>query len=375
MIIKGLTLTNFRNFPQTTVTPCEHINIFYGDNAQGKTNLLEAIWLFTGAKSFRGAKDNEFIEFDKEFCSLSLDFYAEGREQNAQIKLSKTKKVVSLNDIEKTSVTKLAGEFLSVAFSPTDLALIKESPTQRRKFIDGAIGQIKPRYISYLGEYVKVLTQRNAVLKDLKFNASLHDMLDLWDEQITQIGANILSLRNQYIRQLRLYSVPIYEGICEGKEHLDMHYHCSIEGYNEEMSLPEIKEIYAKQIRASRKEDILTGSTNVGAHRDDILFYLDHKLIKSFGSQGQQRSVVLALKLAQCQVISSQTKSEPIILLDDVMSELDNKRKDYLLNHIKDKQVFITCCDKSYFDNLKQGKSFLIHQGGLQEVNQIITPT
>ena len=370
MIINSLKLTNFRNFSQTEFNPCENVNIIYGDNAQGKTNLIEAIWLFTGAKSFRSSKDLEYINFSSDFCTLSLDFFANKREQNALIKITKNKKTAFLNDIEKPSVTKFAGEFLCVEFSPVDLSLVKESPVLRRKFIDGAIGQLTPKYISYLGEYTKVLNQRNALLKDLKFNSSLYDMIDLWDVQLYTIGANIIFLRNKYLKKLREKAKPIYNGISDLKEQLDIKYSCSFDGYNEDMPLDVIKEIYHKNLKENIKQDISAGSTGIGIHRDDIDFFVDKKSLKAFGSQGQQRSCVLALKLAQCKVIEESTQNNPIILLDDVMSELDNKRKDYILNHIKDKQVFISCCDKTYFDNIKNGKSFLIKNGEIAKIDE-----
>ncbi|MEG1994196.1 MAG: DNA replication and repair protein RecF, partial [Oscillospiraceae bacterium] len=297
MIINSLKLTNFRNFAKTEFSPCESVNIIYGDNAQGKTNLLEAIWLFTGAKSFRGAKDLEYINFKQDFCTLDLDFFANKRQQNAQIKITKNKKTAFLNDIEKTSVTKLAGEFLCVAFSPVDLSLIKDSPSLRRKFIDGAIGQLTPKYISYLGEYTKVLNQRNALLKDIKYNSSLYEMLDLWDTQLQTIGANIIFLRNKYLNNLREKAIPIYSGIADLKEVLDIKYSCSFDGYIDNMELEQIKDIYHKRLKDTIKQDIVLGSTSIGVHRDDIDFFVDNKSLRSFGSQGKQRSCFLALKL------------------------------------------------------------------------------
>ena len=374
MIVKSLNLKSFRNFKDEIFVPCQGVNVIYGDNAQGKTNLLEALWLFTGSKSFRSSKDLELIPIKSQdnFAELSLSFFGKKREQTMQIKIKDGKKQAILNDIEKSSVSKLTGEFLSVCFFPDDLSLIKDSPRERRKFIDSVLSSLYPKYLNYLSDYNKVLSQRNAILKDLRFNSSLLDMLDVYDSQLTVFGSNILFKRNEILKELMEITKEIYTGISEKKEELKYKYVSTIENFREDMSLEEIKSLYEKSLLNSRKQDIASGFTEIGAHRDDIDFFINDLSAKSFGSQGQQRSIVLSLKLAISPLIESKTGEKPVILLDDVMSELDKSRKEYILNHIKDNQIFLTCCDKNDLAGLNQGKSFFIKNGKIEKTEEFI---
>lgn len=370
MVIKSLELKSFRNFKDENFFPCDSVNVIYGDNAQGKTNLLEALWLFTGSKSFRSSKDMELIPIGSEergFANISLKFFGKKREQTAEIKIKDGKKQVFLNDIEKPSVSKLAGEVLGVCFFPGDLALIKESPNGRRKFIDSVLSQLFPKYSSYLADYGKILMQRNALIKDIKYNPSIMEMLEIYDEQLTIYGANIIFKRNEILKELMELASEIYKGISDEKEELSFRYVSSIEGFREDLPLEEIKRLYMAQLLKDRQKDIVSGCTESGAHRDDIDFFINGLSAKSFGSQGQQRSTVLSLKLALSPLIERKTGEVPIILLDDVMSELDKKRKEYILNHIKNNQIFITCCDKNDLQGLKYGKSFLIKSGKIEK--------
>ena len=365
MKINSVTLNDFRNISEISLFPNDEVNVIYGQNAQGKTNILEAIWLFTGCKSFRGSKDNEFIKFNSEFSKISLDFTDKVRNKKAEIIISDKKKVF-LNGVEKKGTTELIGEFYSVIFSPTHLSLIKDGPDVRRKFLDTAICQLKPKYAKILSSYRKVISERNSLLKDLQYHSELLDVLDILDEQLAKYSSLIISERIKYIDLLSFKSEEIYSGISENKEKLNIKYLCG----KEELEKKDINDIYdllLNKINFSRKEDILLKSTSVGPHRDDLEIKIDNISARSFGSQGQQRSCALALKLGESEIIKDITGENPVALLDDVMSELDEKRQDYVLNHIKERQVFLTCCDPSQVLRLCKGKSFLIESGKIKE--------
>jgi len=356
--INSLHIENFRNIENMQLSPCKGVNIIYGDNAQGKTNLIESIWLFTGAKSFRQAKDSELIKFSCEAANLNIGFFAKEREQTARISFAEKKRAF-LNDIQLNSVTKLAEDFYSVAFSPVHLSLIKEGPALRRRFLDTAICQLKPKYIKLISDYTRVITQRNSLLKDVYHHAQLLDTLDIWDEHIVCLSASIIKMRKSYIAMLKKYACEAYDGISKAKEQLGLEYICSFNDENE----GELKVKIAEELKKTRSEDIRNGVTSLGPHRDDIDIKINGVSARQFGSQGQQRSCVLALKLAECEIINIVTNEQPIVLLDDVMSELDSSRRDFLLNNLAQRQVFITCCEQAYFTGLKDGKSFNIKGG------------
>lgn len=360
MLVKQLEVKNFRNIEYTGINPCEGVNIIYGENAQGKTNLLESIWLFTGCRSFRGSKDNEIINFNSNKSNLYMDFFAFDREQSASLEISEGRKFI-LNGVKMKSSSQIMGEFLCVVFSPEHLSLVKEGPYERRRFLDIAISQLKPKYSITLSQYNKAVAQRNILLKDVAYHSELYDTLDIWEDRIAFFGSEIIRQRLGYINKLALYTDEIYSGLSREKEKLVIAYNqqAIIAGDNKQ----ELYENLKAQLYASRKNDLITGSTSVGPHRDDLMIKIDGLSARSFGSQGQQRSAALALKLGEAAVIKSFSGEQPIALLDDVMSELDINRQNYILNHIKDWQVFITCCDPETVKHLKNGKRFLMKNG------------
>ena len=360
MTINSVKIKNFRNIAELSFTADNGVHVIYGENAQGKTNILESIWLFTGCKSFRGAKDNELIKFGEDFAKINLDFSDNIREKKSEIIIADKKKNASLNGVSLRSTAELIGSFYAVIFSPVHLSLIKDGPAARRKFLDTALCQLKPSYAEHLAGYKRALIQRNALLKDLHLNSELYDMLDTWDDQLARYSACVIKERLQYIDLLSDYSKSIYSGISENKENFSVFYSKNI---NKELS---IKDIYLNEIeilKNSRKEDIFSKTTTVGPHRDDLEILINNVSARSYGSQGQQRSCALALKLGESEIIKKVTGETPVALLDDVMSELDEKRQDYVLNHINDRQVFLTCCDPSQVLRLCGGKSFLIKGG------------
>lgn len=350
MKVNKLYLKNFRNIEELEIFPSDEINVICGENAQGKTNIIEALWLFSGAKSFRGSKDFELIKKGEKEAKISAEFSFLGVQNNAEIKINDQKKAF-LNDKPLSSVSKLAGNFNAIIFSPVDLELVKDGPQIRRKFLDLGIGQIYPNYIEILKSYKRAVMQRNTIIKDLKYDKTVEVMLDVFEKEIAVCGEKIIKYRKNYIESLKNYLPEIYFGLSGGKEKISAAYVAESEANIEE------------KLKISRNEDMYTGVTSVGPHRDNIKFLINGDDSRSFGSQGQQRSVSISLKLSQAEVAKEITGEQPICLLDDVMSELDVTRQNYILNHIKGRQAFITCCDPSNTARLKEGKIFEIKDG------------
>ena len=361
MKINSIEIENFRNIENLSLKFSD-VNIIYGENAQGKTNLVEAIYLFTGAKSFRGVKDKELIQFGKEYSRLKIEFENNSRIQNAEINI-KNKRTASLNGIKKKSSSQLGEELKAVIFSPVHLSMVKDGPLERRRFIDNALCQLKANYRNVIKEYSRCLIQRNMLLKDIPKNPSLEDMLYIWDKNLAISGAKIIYQRQKYIEALLPYAREVFDGLSKGREMLDFR----LKGpFNYEgLSVEEIQKQLMFALDNNRGNDIINKITTIGPHRDNLEIMINKKSARSFGSQGQQRSCVLALKLAEASLLKEMTEDEPLALLDDVMSELDISRQDYILNHIKDWQVFITCCDANTVLRLKEGKTFHIENGGL----------
>ena len=360
MKIIRLEAENYRNIEKTDIDLCDGVNVFFGDNAQGKTNILEALWLFTGGKSFRGARDSELVLFNETKAVLNIHFEAGHRFQTAQLAIENNKRVAKLNGIPQDSPSKMWGNLCMVVFSPEQLGTIKEGPELRRRFMDSAICQLKRRYASDLNEYTRILNQRNSLLKDIPKHAQLMDMIDVWDVRAAKTGAKIISARLRYIEQLNPKAQEHYDGLSGGREKLSIKYNCTANNQLEVLDQSEMFPLLYDAIKASYKADLEAGYTKVGPHRDDLEILIDGNSARAFGSQGQQRSAILALKLAEASIIMEQAEEPPILLLDDVMSELDSHRQEYIFNHINGWQVFITCCDPSAKLN---GRVFNVSEG------------
>ena len=354
MEIKKIEFSGFRNLFDFSFTPDSNINILVGANAQGKTNITEAIWLFTGAKSFRGAKDREMVGFGKEKAELKMKFLSEGIERDAKIEILNKRKAF-LDEKPLKSASHLAGNFCAIVFSPNDLSLVKDGPSSRRRFLDVAIGQLYPVYIELLRDYTRAVAQRNKIIKDYKNNSSISEMLDIFEAEIAEKGAKIVEYRKNYCKKTEPSTAEIYKGISKEKEELEFLYVSSVEAEN-----------LAEALYNARKTDMFSGVTSVGPHRDDLDFKINGISARSFGSQGQKRSIALSLKLAEAKTIKDIKGEQPVAILDDVMSELDPDRQDYILNHIKDRQVFITCCDYSNIKNFEKGTVFNIEAGRIK---------
>ncbi len=366
MIFRRIILKNFRNIENLDMVPGEKVNIICGENAQGKTNLMEALWLFTGAKSFRQTKDKDFVRFGEEKASLLAQFHAENREQEAEITLDNGKKITKNGVLMKT-VSEYAGTCGGVVFSPAQMSLFRDGPKERRRLLDTSLCQLMPRYLSVLTDYKRVLEQRNTMLKDAKIHPELLDMLDIYDEQLAKFGGFILRARASYCEKLGKIAADIYKGMSGEREEFRCNYMCTILQSNEHadssLSTAFFTDRLRRVLRNAQGHDIEHAVTSVGPHRDDLEVYLDEKPVGAFGSQGQQRSCILSLKLAEAKILGCAMGEAPLILLDDVMSELDAQRRDYILNSIGESQIFLTCCDKELFSGLREGKVFTMKSG------------
>lgn len=361
MIAERLTTAGFRNLESAAFSLDAGINIFYGDNAQGKTNCLEAVWLFTGAKSFRGAKDKELVAFGGDQAELTLDFKAQGREQQARMSIQ-SRRSAQLNGIGLRSAARMAGIFCAVVFSPAHLSLIKDGPDARRRFIDTACCQLRPSYIRLLSEYQRTLQQRNALLKEAARGKSLsEDTLSVWNARLAQAGADVYEARRHYIDRLAPEAAAIYNGLSAQREAMSACYESCVGngGASKEAARDQLLRIMQERENVDRA----AGFTTAGVHRDDLYISIDDRAARNYGSQGQQRSAVLALKLAEAALLEKETGEQPVMLLDDVMSELDPARQDYILNHIHGWQVLVTCCDPGPIRRLAKGAAFEVRGG------------
>lgn len=354
MYIKKYKFINYRNLIDKEITLSKGINIICGENAQGKTNLIEGIYLFSGQRSFRGSKDSELVSFLKDKAKLKIYFQSHEREQEAEIEIDQHRKI-SLNGIPLKSASEIGEQCHIVVFSPDLLSVIKESPEGRRKFLNSGISAMYPLYSENLKKYNRILAQRNNLLKQIKKSPHYIDLIEEYDIALSRFGAHIVNTRRRYINRLMQYLPSIFEDFTSSREKIEIEYIC--QGYNgsEENLLERLKE--------NRDNDIMFGTTSVGPHRDDIEFLINGVSAKSYGSQGQQRSTIIAVKLAEAEMLKEICGEQPIALLDDVMSELDERRQDYILNHIKNWQVFITCCDSATIERLKKGKVFHVIGG------------
>lgn len=360
---------DFRNLEEEEIFPCEEINVIYGDNAQGKTNLLEGIWLFTGGHSFRGAKDAELPRIDPETgknlmgAVLALDFYSAEREQSAMLQIENGRRSAEINGVKKDTGTALVGKVRAVIFSPEHLLLVKEGPTRRRNYLDTALCQLKPSYASVLTAYRRALMQRNALLKEKRERPSQPaDTLSVWNARLARLGAQVVQERQSFTESVAPKISGIYDGIARGRERLEVRYCPSVKGGS---TVGEIEELFMQELSRTSASDIRSGFTSVGPHRDDLDIEIDGVSARSYGSQGQQRSAVLAMKLAEAQILTEFSGESPIVLLDDVMSELDRQRQDYLLNHLQGQQVFITCCSPETVELMENGMRFHVDGGAV----------
>ena len=333
MYVKKISLKNYRNIERLELELKNGVNIFYGSNAQGKTNLLESIYIGATGRSHRTHKDKELIKFDKEEAHIRLDIQNDKISDRIDIHLKKdSKKGIAINNIAINKLGELFGYLNVVIFSPEDLSLIKQGPQERRKFIDMELCQINNIYYYNLSQYYKVLKQRNSLLKKILKEPSLKDTLFVWDNQLIEFGIKIIQARELFIKKLNNISKKIHMEITSDKENLEIKYKPNV-------LVSEFKEKLEKSI----DKDILYTTTSYGPHKDDILFFINNINVRDFGSQGQQRTASLSTKLAEINLIEDEKAVLPVLLLDDVLSELDKDRQKFLIKNIKKLQVIITC--------------------------------
>ena len=335
MYIKSLELKNYRNYNDLSIEFEKGTNILYGNNAQGKTNVLEAIYVASTTKSHRGSKDREIINFDKDEAHIKITVMKKDVPVRIDIHLKKNKsKGIAINGIPIKKASELFGILNVVFFSPEDLNIIKNGPAERRRFVDLELCQLDKIYVHNLVNYNKILNNRNKLLRDLGFcyDKELLATLDIWDMQLADYGAKIITRRNQFIEEINEIIYDIHRNITNGKEELVIKYEPNITGNN----------IYDELVR-TRDKDLKLKTTSVGPHRDDISF-LNKKIdIRKYGSQGQQRTAALSLKLSEIELVKSIIKDTPVLLLDDVLSELDSNRQRHLLGNLNNVQTLITC--------------------------------
>ncbi len=369
MIITDISADGYKNLDKVNIKLHDKLNVFCGENAQGKTNLIEAVWLCTGCRSFRLARDRNFVGFSKEKASVSLSFKNSLRIQTIRFEIRKDRvkeKLVELNGVKLPFMSRLFGALKCVVFTPDDLSLLKGAPDNRRSFMDLSASQLKPSFVSALNRYSELLSQRNAAIKNIAFGSGNTDDLDVWDRQLAKTGAYISVIRDAYCNDLGRYAEGLYSEITDGRENIKIYYRSTVFGsLNGNIDYEgELSEVYYDKLVNSRAEDIRLGYTSVGVHRDDLVTKINGLDAREFGSQGQQRSAAVVMKLAQARIIGDETGETPVVLLDDVLSELDDGRKKFVLNSVKDIQSIITCCDEdmirsSGFD----GKVFHVEKG------------
>lgn len=361
MYIQSLELKNYRNYDRLIIEFSKGTNLLYGDNAQGKTNILEAVYLGATTKSHRGSKDREIIRFGENESHIRIHLMKQdiGHQIDMHLKKSKTKGA-AIDQIPIKRSSDLLGFVPVIFFSPEDLSIIKNGPSERRKFLDIELSQLEKMYLHQLSSYNKVMAQRNNLLKQLAYQRELLDTLDSWDIQLVRYGSEVIRYRQRFIEDLNEIIREIHKNLTGKKEKIVLKYDYSV-NYDEFLTV----------LQKKREIDLKYSSTGIGPHRDDIEFLVNGIDIRRFGSQGQQRTAALSLKLAQIELVKRQTGETPILLLDDVLSELDSSRKNYLLDSIKDIQTLITCTGLEEFINshLQIDKMFQVKSGKIVREN------
>jgi len=340
MYIQKLKIENFRNYENQEIEFDKNVNIIYGDNAQGKTNILESIFICSLGKSFRTNKEKELINKEKEYAKLEMKSSKEDRDIKINFEINEKKKF-SINGIPVKKTSDILGKNYIVLFTPEDITILKNEPNKRRRFLNIMISQLRPMYVHLLNQYNKTIEQRNIYLKQIKYEGKSISNLDIWDEQIVELGSKIYEYRKEFIEKINEKIYDIHLKTTENKEQIKVKY-ISNAGKN-----------YLESLQKNKNSDIQKGYTQIGIHRDDFEIYINNNPVSIYGSQGQKRTTIISLKLAEANVIFDEIGERPVILLDDFMSELDKKRIQGLFENIKENQVIITCTDSFKINNTK----------------------
>jgi DNA replication and repair protein RecF len=371
LYIENIVLTNYRSYKKTEVAFENKVNVILGENAQGKTNLMEAIYVLAIAKSHRTSNDKDLIRWDEEYAKIEGRVIRRKGPVPLQLVISTKGKKAKMNNIEQQRLSQYIGAMNIVMFAPEDLNLVKGNPQVRRRFLDMEIGQVSPIYMHDLSTYQKILQQRNHYLKQLQKQKDKNTtMLEVLTSQLTEVAAKIIIKRFEFLDLLQKWAEPIHKGISRGLETLEIQYKASID-VSEKTELSKMIEVYEQKFVKIRDREIERGMTLAGPHRDDLLFFVNGKDVQTFGSQGQQRTTALSLKLAEIELIHSEIGEYPILLLDDVLSELDDFRQSHLLNTIQGKvQTFVTTTSVEGIDHvtLKQAAQFIVNAGVIEKL-------
>lgn len=360
MHIKKIKINNYRNYNEAEISFHEKMNILYGDNAQGKTNILESIYICATTKSHQGSKDKEIIKMGCDEAHVKMYIEKEGLEHYIDLHLKKNKpKGIAVNGIPIKRSAELMGIINIVLFSPEDLNIIKNGPSERRRFIDMELCQLSRIYFDNLYRYSKVLNQRNHLLKQISYNESLKETLSVWDEQLIKYGTEIIKERKEFIEQINNISADIHKKLTGEKEFLNIQYEPNVD-----------VEEFADKLYKNYNRDIYYQITHTGPHRDDIKFISNDMDLRTYGSQGQKRTAALSLKLSEIEIVKKKTGNIPVLLLDDVLSELDRNRQNYLLESIDDVQTIITCTGLEEFINhsLDVNRIYKIENGNVTDI-------
>ncbi|MBQ8920902.1 MAG: DNA replication/repair protein RecF [Oscillospiraceae bacterium] len=374
MRVISLSAADFRNLREIEMQPSESLNLIFGNNAQGKTNLLEAIWCCTGCRSFRGSKERDYIHLKSPAMHLKLRFADSKREQEIQFHLARgegKQKKLMLNGVPLKGGSGLFSRFQCVIFSPDDRELIRGNPEKRRGFMDLCGSQLTPKMLGCLRQFDQLTAQRNAMLKQIQFGTASRADLSLWDMQLAAYGSMLTCLRYAYVNKLAAVCERLYAGITGGAEQLHVKYRSNIFQNSEipENPTKEMQHYYFEQLQKSAEDDIRLGFTAKGAGRDDFSCKIGGLSVREFGSQGQQKSTALVMKLAQASVFYETKEETPVILLDDVMGELDAKRQKLVYEIIQDMQIFLTTCQPESIgqEQAGSGRVFYMENGALTQ--------
>ena len=361
MIITQLQLKNFRSYEACALAPCEGVNVLLGDNGQGKTNVLESLYLCCTGRSHRTRQDRELIQWGADFASVKAE--AQRRDGSHQVEiilptLGRRKLRIAGQEVSKSG--ELMGHVTGVLFSPEDLRTVKDGPAERRRFVDMALSQIKPAYYYGLQRYARALKQRNEVLKAASVQPGLLSTLDSWDEQLAAAGSELQHQRREYVAKLSKLAGATHRDISDGRERLEIRYLPSVTAGDDMQS-------NLDTLFAARENDLRRMTTSVGAHRDDIQLLIEGRDVRAYGSQGQQRTAALAMRLAELNVMRDALGEWPMLMLDDVMSELDPSRRRQLVHRLQGIQTFITCTDEEDLAGAEVGKAWRVSEGKLIE--------
>ena len=340
MYINKIKLENFRNYENQEIEFDKNVNIIYGDNAQGKTNILESIFICSLGKSFRTNKEKELINKEKDFAKIEMVSSKEDRDIKINFEINEKKKF-NINGIPAKRTSDILGKNYIVLFTPEDISILKNEPSKRRRFLNIMISQLRPMYVHLLNQYNKTIEQRNIYLKQIKYEGKPISNLEIWDEQIVELGTKIYEYRKEFIEKINEKIYDIHLKTTENKEKIKVKY------------ISNIEKNYLESLKKNRNSDIQKGYTQIGIHRDDFEIYINDNPVSIYGSQGQKRTTIISLKLAESNVIYDEIGERPVILLDDFMSELDKKRIQGLFENIKENQVIITCTDSFKINNTK----------------------